>query len=98
MTKNKKRYEFLKWGQKAFHNMTLVPSSSGIIHQINLEHVAAGVCQRESLLFPDTLVASDNHTATINSAGVFGWGVGGIECKVWCWDKMLLWCCLKSWV
>ena len=81
MTKNRERYEFLKWGQKAFRNMALVPPSSGIIHQIHLEHVAAGVCQRDSMLFPDSLVASDSHTATINGAGVFGWGVGGIECE-----------------
>ena len=81
MVKNRERYEFLKWGQRAFHNMTLVPPSSGIIHQINLERISTGVCTQDSLIYFESLVASDSHTATINGAGVFGWGVGGIECE-----------------
>ena len=81
--RNTERYEFLRWGQQAFKNLRIVPPSSGIIHQVNLEYLAQGVLTRddngETLAFPDTLVGSDSHTTMINGLGVLGWGVGGIE-------------------
>ena len=81
--RNTERYEFLRWGQQAFKNLRIVPPSSGIIHQVNLEYLAQVVLTRaengEMLAFPDTLVGSDSHTTMINGLGVLGWGVGGIE-------------------
>jgi aconitate hydratase len=81
--RNRERYEFLRWGQQAFANLRIVPPSSGIIHQVNLEYLAQVVLTRdegdETLAFPDTLVGSDSHTTMINGLGVLGWGVGGIE-------------------
>ena len=81
--RNTERYEFLRWGQQAFKNLRIVPPSSGIIHQVNLEYLAQGVLTHddngETLAFPDTLVGSDSHTTMINGLGVLGWGVGGIE-------------------
>jgi aconitate hydratase len=81
--RNRERYQFLRWGQQAFKNLRIVPPSSGIIHQVNLEYLAQAVLTRdedgETLAFPDTLVGSDSHTTMINGLGVLGWGVGGIE-------------------
>jgi aconitate hydratase len=81
--RNRERYEFLKWGQQAFKNLRIVPPSTGIIHQVNLEYLAGVVLTREedgtTLAFPDTVVGSDSHTTMINGLGVLGWGVGGIE-------------------
>lgn len=79
--RNKERYEFLKWGQKAFKNFRVCPPGAGIIHQVNLEHLAQVVQCREGICFPDTLVGTDSHTTMINGIGVMGWGVGGIEAE-----------------
>ncbi|HKJ47308.1 MAG TPA: aconitate hydratase AcnA [Balneolales bacterium] len=83
--RNRERYEFLRWGQKAFENFSVVPPSRGIIHQINLEYLAKGVFTRPEddgiVAYPDTLVGTDSHTTMINGLGVVGWGVGGIEAE-----------------
>jgi aconitate hydratase len=89
--RNSERYEFLKWGQKAFSNFRVVPPATGIIHQVNLEYLAQvvlvktvrGSDQSKSaeVLFPDTLIGTDSHTTMINGLGVVGWGVGGIEAE-----------------
>ncbi|MDY6904877.1 MAG: aconitate hydratase AcnA [Thermodesulfobacteriota bacterium] len=83
--RNSERYAFLKWGQKNFSNFNVVPPATGICHQVNLEHLAGVVMKDEqaedSLLYPDTLVGLDSHTTMINSLGVLGWGVGGIEAE-----------------
>jgi aconitate hydratase len=83
--RNRERYEFLHWGQKAFANFRVVPPATGIVHQVNLEYLAKVVLTREEdgelLAFPDTLVGTDSHTTMINGLGVVGWGVGGIEAE-----------------
>ncbi len=79
--RNKERYEFLHWGQKAFANFKVVPPATGIVHQVNLEYLAQGVLQRDGVTYPDTLVGTDSHTTMINGLGVLGWGVGGIEAE-----------------
>jgi aconitate hydratase len=82
-TRNRERYEMLHWGQKAFKNFRVVPPSTGIVHQVNLEFLSPVVLTREEngerIAFPDTLVGTDSHTTMINGLGVAGWGVGGIE-------------------
>src|SRR5579884_4391648 len=81
--RNRERYEFLRWGQKAFKNFRVVPPSMGIVHQVNLEYLAKGVMASEVdgewQVFPDTVLGTDSHTTMINGLGVLGWGVGGIE-------------------
>lgn len=83
--RNSERYEFLRWGQKAFNNFRVVPPSVGIVHQVNLEYLAKGVFVRNDskgpVALPDTLVGTDSHTTMINGLGVVGWGVGGIEAE-----------------
>ena len=82
--RNQERYTFLKWAQKAFRNFRVVPPNSGIIHQVNLEHLAKVVMEspdEPGLLHPDTVVGTDSHTTMINGLGVLGWGVGGIEAE-----------------
>ena len=83
--RNRERYNFLKWGQKAFSNFKVVPPGSGIVHQVNLEYLARVIFvnenQGEKLAYPDTLVGTDSHTTMINGIGVLGWGVGGIEAE-----------------
>lgn len=83
--RNRERYEFLKWGQEAFEKFKVIPPGIGIVHQVNLEHLAKVVDEKEvngnQLLFPDTLVGTDSHTTMINGLGVVGWGVGGIEAE-----------------
>ncbi|HCK66412.1 MAG TPA: aconitate hydratase AcnA [Anaerolineae bacterium] len=83
--RNRERYEFLKWGQKAFTNFRVVPPMTGIVHQVNLENLAEVVMtkqvDKETFAFPDTLVGTDSHTTMINGLGVVGWGVGGIEAE-----------------
>jgi aconitate hydratase len=83
--RNRERYEFLRWGQRAFAGFRVVPPATGIVHQVNLEFLAKVVLARkedgESVLFPDTLVGTDSHTTMINGLGVLGWGVGGIEAE-----------------
>jgi len=80
--RNKERYSFLKWGQKAFDNFRVVPPDTGIVHQVNLEYLARVVFQGDDdMAYPDTLVGTDSHTTMINGLGVLGWGVGGIEAE-----------------
>jgi aconitate hydratase len=79
--RNIERYEFLKWGQKAFRNFSVVPPATGIVHQVNLEYLAKVVVTRDGIAFPDSLVGTDSHTTMINGLGVVGWGVGGIEAE-----------------
>ncbi len=80
-TRNRERYEFLKWGQTAFDNFRTVPPATGIVHQVNLEYLAKVVWERDGVLFPDSVVGTDSHTTMINGLGVLGWGVGGIEAE-----------------
>jgi len=79
--RNQERYQFLKWGQKAFQNFRVVPPATGIVHQVNLEYLAGVVLTRDGVAFPDSLVGTDSHTTMINGLGVVGWGVGGIEAE-----------------
>lgn len=83
--RNIERYSFLKWGQHAFKTFRVVPPGIGIVHQVNLEHIATVVTKKDidgkTVLFPDTLVGTDSHTTMINGLGVVGWGVGGIEAE-----------------
>jgi aconitate hydratase len=88
--RNGERYSFLRWGQKAFGNFKVVPPNTGIVHQVNLEHLARVVMERdiinesgevETWAFPDTVFGTDSHTTMINGIGVLGWGVGGIEAE-----------------
>ncbi len=83
--RNQERYSFLRWGQSAFDNFKVVPPNTGIVHQVNLEHLARVVFDAERgdarLAYPDTVVGTDSHTTMINGLGVLGWGVGGIEAE-----------------
>ncbi|MBV8780982.1 MAG: aconitate hydratase AcnA, partial [Phycisphaerae bacterium] len=79
--RNRERYEFLKWGQKAFRNFGVVPPAVGIVHQVNLEYLAKVVAVKDGVAMPDSLVGTDSHTTMINGLGVVGWGVGGIEAE-----------------
>ncbi|MDD1015971.1 aconitate hydratase AcnA [Pseudomonas rubra] len=85
MQRNGERYAFLRWGQNAFDNFSVVPPGTGICHQVNLEYLGRTVWTREedgrTYAFPDTLVGTDSHTTMINGLGVLGWGVGGIEAE-----------------
>ncbi len=83
--RNRERYSFLRWGQKAFNNFKVVPPNTGIVHQVNLEHLARVVMTKQIdgvwHAFPDTVFGTDSHTTMINGIGVLGWGVGGIEAE-----------------
>jgi aconitate hydratase len=79
--RNRERYQFLKWGMQAFTGFGVVPPGIGIVHQVNLEHLAKGVLEKDGLYYPDTLVGTDSHTTMINGLGIVGWGVGGIEAE-----------------
>ena len=85
MARNRERYQFLRWGQKAFNNFRVVPPGTGICHQVNLEYLARTVWTAEKdgrlYAFPDTVVGTDSHTTMINALAVLGWGVGGIEAE-----------------
>ena len=85
MQRNAERYRFLRWGQTAFENFSVVPPGTGICHQVNLEFLAKAVWTKadgdETVAYPDTLVGTDSHTTMINGLGVLGWGVGGIEAE-----------------
>jgi aconitate hydratase len=84
MQRNGERYAFLRWGQSAFDNFSVVPPGTGICHQVNLEYRPHGLDQGRdgrTYAFPDTLVGTDSHTTMINGLGVLGWGVGGIEAE-----------------
>jgi aconitate hydratase len=84
-SRNRERYVFLRWGQRAFRNFRVVPPDTGIVHQVNLEYLARVVCRDEvggsAMAYPDTLVGTDSHTTMVNGLGVVGWGVGGIEAE-----------------
>jgi len=80
-SRNKERYSFLKWGQKAFSNFRAVPPETGIVHQVNLEYLAKVVWTLDGVAYPDTVIGTDSHTTMINGLGVVGWGVGGIEAE-----------------
>ena len=84
-TRNRERYEFLRWGQSSLDGLSVVPPSTGIVHQVNIEYLAQVVFgqqqEGEWLAFPDTLVGADSHTTMVNGLGVLGWGVGGIEAE-----------------
>ena len=83
--RNQERYSFLRWGQQAFSNFSVVPPDTGIVHQVNLEYLARTIFSKEvdgsMRAYPDTLVGTDSHTTMINGIGVLGWGVGGIEAE-----------------
>jgi aconitate hydratase len=83
--RNKERYAFLRWGQGAFDNFKVVPPNTGIVHQVNLEHLSRvvfdGEVDGQPMAWPDTLVGTDSHTTMINGLGILGWGVGGIEAE-----------------
>ena len=79
--RNRERYQFMKWGMQAFDTFKVVPPGIGIVHQVNLEHLARGVHRKAGVYYPDTLVGTDSHTTMINGIGVVGWGVGGIEAE-----------------
>lgn len=85
MERNRERYRFLHWGQRAFKNFRVVPPGTGICHQVNLEYLAqvvhSDVIDGQTVLSPDTLVGTDSHTTMINGLAVLGWGVGGIEAE-----------------
>src|SRR5215204_3505341 len=80
-SRNKERYQFLRWGQGAFDEFKVVPPGTGIVHQVNIEHLARVVMTRNGQAYPDTLVGTDSHTTMVNGLGVLGWGVGGIEAE-----------------
>ena len=80
-TRNRERYQFLKWGMQAFDTFKVVPPGIGIVHQVNLEYLAKGVLNAGEIYYPDTLVGTDSHTTMINGLGIVGWGVGGIEAE-----------------
>lgn len=84
--RNRERFTFLKWGAKSFKNMRIFPPGSGIMHQVNMEYLASVVFVDErddgsKMLYPDSVIGNDSHTTMINSLGVLGWGVGGIEAE-----------------
>ena len=84
-SRNRERYAFLRWGQRAFNNFKVVPPDTGIVHQVNIEYLARVVCSQDvngvTEAYPDTLVGTDSHTTMVNGLGVVGWGVGGIEAE-----------------
>ena len=84
-SRNRERYAFLRWGQHAFNNFQVVPPDTGIVHQVNIEHLARVVFTQtaggRTVAYPDTLVGTDSHTTMVNGLGVVGWGVGGIEAE-----------------
>ncbi|MGI3784746.1 MAG: aconitate hydratase [Janthinobacterium lividum] len=79
--RNRERYQFLRWGQTAFDDFKVVPPGTGIVHQVNIEHLARVVFTRNGQAYPDTCVGTDSHTTMVNGLGVVGWGVGGIEAE-----------------
>jgi aconitate hydratase len=79
--RNQERYQFLRWGQTAFNEFKVVPPGTGIVHQVNIEHLARVVMPRGGQAYPDTVVGTDSHTTMVNGLGVLGWGVGGIEAE-----------------
>src|SRR5438045_8738815 len=84
-SRNRERYAFLRWGQQAFNNFKVVPPDTGIVHQVNIEHLARVVFSEtvggKTVAYPDTLVGTDSHTTMVTGLGVVRWGVGGIEAE-----------------
>ena len=80
-SRNRERFQFLRWGQEAFSQFKVVPPGTGIVHQVNIEHLARVVMTRDGAAYPDTCVGTDSHTTMENGLGVLGWGVGGIEAE-----------------
>src|SRR5882762_5343818 len=84
-SRNRERYAFLRWGQRAFRNFEVVPPDTGIVHQVNIEHLARVIFSEQvdgkTVAYPDTLFGTDSHTTMVNGLGVLGWGVGGIEAE-----------------
>src|SRR6187402_1127819 len=80
-SRNRERYQFMKWGMQAFDTFKVVPPGFGIVHQVNLEYLGRGVFSKDGIYYPDSLVGTDSHTTMINGIGVVGWGVGGIEAE-----------------
>ncbi len=80
-SRNKERYQFLRWGQGAFEDFKVVPPGTGIVHQVNIERLARVTMVRDGMAYPDTCVGTDSHTTMVNGLGVLGWGVGGIEAE-----------------
>ena len=80
-SRNRERYQFMKWGMQAFDTFKVVPPGIGIVHQVNLEYLARGVFLKDGIYYPDTLVGTDSHTTMVNGLGVVAWGVGGIEAE-----------------
>jgi len=93
---NKERYSFLKWAQESFENLRIIPPANGIVHQVNLEYLATVVTSKkennENILLPDSLIGTDSHTTMINSLGILGFGVGGIEAEACMLNKPLYFC------
>ncbi len=79
--RNVERFQLLKWSMQAFDNIRVIPPGNGICHQVNLEYLARGLCEKDGVCFPDTLVGTDSHTTMINGIGIVGWGCGGIEAE-----------------
>jgi aconitate hydratase len=79
--RNGERYQFLRWGQTAFNDFKVVPPGTGIVHQVNIEHLARVIFERDGVAYPDTCVGTDSHTTMVNGLGVLAWGVGGIEAE-----------------
>ena len=79
--RNEERYQFLRWGSKAFSNFRVVPPGTGIVHQVNIENLARVVFDNNGLAYPDTCIGTDSHTTMENGLGILGWGVGGIEAE-----------------
>lgn len=79
--RNAERFRFLRWGQQTFRQLQVVPPGAGIMHQINLEHLARVVEERDGRLFPDLCLGTDSHTTMVNGLGVLGWGIGGVEAE-----------------
>jgi aconitate hydratase len=79
--RNAERYQFLRWGQRAFADFKVVPPDTGICHQVNLEYLSRVIFDRDGIAYPDTLVGTDSHTTMVNGLAVLGWGVGGIEAE-----------------
>ncbi|MDX6278069.1 MAG: aconitate hydratase, partial [Nocardioidaceae bacterium] len=79
--RNRERYQFLRWGQGAFDDFKVVPPGTGIVHQVNIEHLARVVFDKNGTVYPDSCVGTDSHTTMVNGLGVVGWGVGGIEAE-----------------
>src|SRR3954468_6202629 len=83
--RNRERYAFLRWGQRAFRNFDVVPPDTGIVHQVNIEHLARVIFSQkvdgQTIAYPDTVFGTDSHTTMVNGLGVVGWGVGGIEAE-----------------